>query len=224
MGNEDAEDTENLEAYGINPNLLHSVEEQVTHAPQNQELSDAQVHLREGTVKIDMDPLAQKRNISSGSPSYTNKAQSVTYGGGSSIYDKDNARLANRTATMDYSNPNQNTFAHVRSVYSDSYLKQKEQEANQTYMGRSSTSYDTKMEDSNDEYSTASYRSRNKESHISDSDNRYIKNRIAQRDKMLDADIDDSGMTEQQRIQAMRKRQIQEQRERFERQRKAKAL
>ena len=224
LGNEDAEDTENLEAYGINPNLLHSVEEQVTHAPQNQELSDAQVHLREGTVKIDMDPLAQKRNISSGSPSYTNKAQSVTYGGGSSIYDKDNARLANRTATMDYSNPNQNTFAHVRSVYSDSYLKQKEQEANQTYMGRSSTSYDTMMEDSNDEYSTASYRSRNKESHISDSDNRYIKNRIAQRDKMLDADIDDSGMTEQQRIQAMRKRQIQEQRERFERQRKAKAL
>lgn len=224
LGNEDAEDTENLEAYGINPNLLHSVEEQVTHAPQNQELSDAQVHLREGSVKIDMDPLAEKRNISSGAPSYTSKAQAVTYGGGSSIYDKDNARLANRTATMDYSNPNLSTSIPVRSVYSDSYLKQKEQEANQTYMGRSSTSYDTKMEDYNDEYGTSSYRSRNKESHISESDNRYIKNRIAQRDKMLDAYTDESGMTEQQRIQAMRKRQIQEQRERFERQRKAKAL
>lgn len=227
LGNEDTEDTENLEAYGINPELLNTVEEQVTHAPENQELSDAQIHLREGTVKIDMDPLAATRNISSGSPNYSHKNQSVIYGGGSSIYDKDNARLANRTSTMVYSkSSNANDYVPVGSVYSDSYLKQKEQESNYASMGRNSTSYDTHVPEDNDEYGTSSFRSRNKDHSnvVSASDNRYIKNRIAQRDKMLDADIaDDSGMSEQQRIQAMRKRQIQEQRKRFERQRQAKA-
>lgn len=223
LGDEGTEDTAKLEAYGINPNLLNSVEEQVSHAPQNQELSDAQLNLREGTVKIDMDPLASTRNISSGDPKYNNKSQAVTFGGSGNLFDKDNARLANRAATTEYV-PKSSSYdsSQVRSVYSESYLKQKEQ---QVHSGRNSTSYDTYASDE-DDYSTASYRLRNNNNNnaLRASDNRYIQSRIAQRDKMAaEESVTETGMTEQQRIKEMRKRQIQEQRERFERQKQAKA-
>ena len=222
LEDEGTEDTAKLEAYGINPNLLHSVEEQVTHAPQNQELSDAQLHLREGTVKIDMDPLTSTRNISSGAPQYSPKNQAVTFGGSGNIFDKDNARLANRAASMDYRPYKDNERGPVRSIYSDSYLKQKEQQENSGYEGRNSTSYDTHNENVDErEYGTASHKLRHA---LSANDSLYIQNQIAQRDKMAASEnIDSPEMTEQQRIKAMRKRQIQEQRERFERQKQAKA-
>ncbi len=228
LGEEGKVDKARLEAYGINPELVKSVKEQVIVATQHQEVSDAKVNLREGTVKIDMDPLASKMQISTGNQdpaALTARSRSTTFGGGSSMFDRDNSRNGNRAATMDYSAPSSQSFYPADSIYSDSYIKQKTLEATQELSGRNSTSDfvggDPVGEDLQDEYSTLSHRRR---STLSSNDNRYIQNRIAQRNQELAENDADSHMTHQQRIQEMRKRQIQEQRERFERERQRKAL
>ncbi len=210
---DDASSQEDLAAYGINPELLKSSSEQLSEASRNQEQSDAEKLRDSSSVKLNMDPLAEKNTISSKNSRFATGPRTgpIVIGGQGKIYDSRNEK---RSAQSNI------------PIYSDKYLDEREAQSTRA-TSQTAQSFEN---DGNSEYGTLA---RNNRSRITAADERYIQSRKdeeAARQAAAKADRGTVGNAElvkprelatspalrKTQLQEMRKRQLKEQQERFQ--------
>lgn len=204
FGDDQAASAEELAAYSINPNLLSSAGKQFREASKNQEHSDADDKLKEGTLDLKVDPLLDSSTLAV-SNSHARRFGSTTVGGAGKIFDKDNARNANRASTMSYSPRYTGSAGPQGSVYSDDYLFKQELKEESSANGGNSLY-------GNSSFIGQRIGERNAHEQAKRRDlggaSQYQQNSQAK-------NMTDSALSQQQ-LKEMRKRQLREQQERFE--------
>lgn len=210
---DDASSKEDLAAYGINPDLLKSSSEQLSEASRNQEQSDAEKLRDQSTVKLNMDPLADKNTFSSNTARHATGPRTgpIVIGGQGKIYDSHSEKLSSHSNIP---------------IYTDKYLDQREaqgtpvsNQANQAFEN-----------DGDSEYGTLA---RNNRSHITSADERFIQSRkdeeaakrslanasrgaVGGADLVKPRELATSPALRKMQLQEMRRRQLKEQQERFQ--------